>query len=167
MAVRRLAGAGRTEVPAAPAAVLAALLDPAVLAALIPGADSVEQSGEGQFRALLSYGVGSLRSRYQVELDLSGRDHAQAILMQGSSRGGLGGGSATGRVALHQARPGRTSIAWSYEGEVTGAVALAGDTLLRMSARLFVHRFFAALSRFPFPAEDAERRPRRQQAPAS
>jgi 2-furoyl-CoA dehydrogenase large subunit len=165
VAVRRLAGAGRTDVPAAPAAVLAALLDPAVLAALIPGADSVEQSGDGRFSALLSFGVGTLRSRYRIELDLSGRDHAQAILLQGSSRGGLGGGSATGRVALRQPRPGRTSIDWSYEGEVTGAVALAGDTLLRLSARLFVHRFFAALSRFQFPADSTPRRPPRQRVP--
>ena len=165
MPVRRLSGAGRTEVPAAPAAVLAALLDPAVLAALIPGADSVEQSGDGRFSALLSFGVGTVRSRYRVELDLSGRDHAQAILLQGHSRGGLGGGNATGRVALRQSRPGRTSIDWTYEGEVTGAVALAGDTLLQISARLFVHRFFAALSRFPFPADAAARRPPRQRLP--
>ena len=167
MAVRRLAGAGQTEVPAAPAAVLAALLDPAVLAALIPGADTVEQSGEGRFAALLSFGVGTLRSRYRVELDLSGRDHAQAILLQGSSRGGLGGGSATGRVALRQSRPGRTTIDWSYEGEVTGAVALAGDVLLQISARLFVRRFFAALSRFQFPADPAARRPPRQSVPTA
>jgi len=165
VATRRMAGAGRTEVPAAPAAVLAALLDPAVLATLIPGADSVEQSGEGRFSALLSFGVGTLRSRYRIELDLSGRDHAQAILLQGSSRGGLGGGNANGRVALRQSRPGRTSIDWSYEGEVTGAVALAGDTLLQISARLFVHRFFAALARFKFPADLAGRRPPRHRVP--
>lgn len=146
MATRPLSGAGSIVVAAAADRVMAALLDPAVLQALIPGAQTVEQLGRGQFRAVLSFGVGSLRSCNTVELQAKGLDGPGAVTLTGHATGAHGAGAATGQMILEERRPGRTSIAWTYAGEVSGRWVHAGGPLLRFSANLFVGRFFRALA---------------------
>lgn len=149
MAGRAMSGSGSVVVLAPQAAVWAALQDPDVLVALIPGADTVTRLASGRFHAVLSFGVGRMRSPMAVELSVSGEPPG-ALTLEGHSVGGLGGGRAAGVVTLTERRPGRTVVEWSFEGEVSGPVSFAGDTLLQMSARLFTGRFFAALTRQAF-----------------
>ncbi len=146
MSTRPLSGAGSIMVAAPADRVLAALLDPAVLQSLIPGAQTVEQVGHGRFRAVLSFGVGSLQSRNTVELEALGLDGPGAVTLTGHAAGAHGAGEATGQVTLHERRPGRTSVAWTYAGQVSGRWVHAGGPLLRFSANLFVNRFFRALA---------------------
>ena len=149
MAGRAMSGSGSVVVLAPQAAVWAALQNPDVLVALIPGADQVTRLDPGRFRAVMSFGVGRMRSLMTVELNVSGEPPG-ALMLEGHSVGGLGGGRATGVVKLTERRPGRTVVEWSFEGEVSGPVSFAGDRLLQMSARLFTGRFFAALTRRAF-----------------
>ena len=146
MGTRPLSGAGSIVVAAPADRVMTALLDPAVLQALIPGAQVVEQLGRGHFRAVLSFGVGSLRSRNTVELQAKGLDGPGAVTLTGHATGTHGAGAATGQVTLNERRPGRTSIEWTYAGEVSGRWVHAGGPLLRLAANLFVGRFFRALA---------------------
>ena len=146
VSTRPLSGAGSIMVGAPAHRVLAALLDPAVLQSLIPGAQTVEQLGHGHFRAVLSFGIGSLRSRNTVELRAAGLDGPGAVTLTGHAAGAHGAGNATGQVMLDERRPGRTSIAWTYAGEVSGRWVNVGGPLLRFSANLFVSRFFRALA---------------------
>lgn len=159
MATRPLSGAGSIVVAAPADRVLAALLDPAVLQALIPGAQTVEQLGRGRFCAVLSFGVGNLRSRNTVELQADGLDGPGAVTLSGHATGAHGAGQATGQVALDERRPGRTSIAWSYAGEVSGRWVHAGGPLLRFSANMFVGRFFRALAKLAAEAASAATHP--------
>lgn len=149
MAGRAMSGSGSVVVLAPRAAVWTALQDPAVLVVLIPGADTVTRLDSGRFCAVLSFGVGRLRSPMAVELSVSGEPPG-ALTLEGHSVGGLGGGRAAGVVTLTERRPGRTVVEWSFEGEVSGPVSFAGETLLQMSAQLFTGRFFAALTRQAF-----------------
>lgn len=144
---RALAGSGSAMVAAGPGEVWSALLDPEVLLMLIPAAERVERLDGGRYRAGLAFGVGRVRGRYEVGMYLTNLVPPHALDLAGSSRGLLGGGSATAHVTLTEAGPDRTEIAWVYTGVVTGPVALAGSKLLQASSRLFVHRFFAALAR--------------------
>ena len=127
--------------------VWSALLDPDILQRLIPGADRVQRLGTERFEASLSFGVGRVRGRYHVEMQLSGVVPPHALDLAGQARGWLGGGGATAHVELTEAGTAGTTVAWCYAGVVTGPVALAGAALLGGTSRLFVQRFFLALAR--------------------
>lgn len=150
---RNMSGTGITNAPLERDAVRDALLDPARLARAIPGARSVERLADGRFAARLGFGVGPIRSVYDVELAVSTPADPYEFDVAGSSRGGLGRGRASGRVRLLVLPGGRTAVHWRYEGDIGGPVALAGETLLTAAGRVFCTAFFDRLIR------DLTRRP--------
>ena len=144
---RALAGQGRVEVAANRERVWSALLDPAVLRSLIPGADQVERLDHERYDAALSFGVGRLRGRYGVRLQLSNVMPPHALDLAGQAHGWLGAGRASAHVELTQTGLDRMAITWRYDGVVAGPVAIASRALLRATSNLFVQRFFVALAR--------------------
>lgn len=145
--MQALTGDGSVVVAAPADRVLEALLEPAVLQALIPGAELVERLGHGHFRAVLSFGVGGMRTRNTVELRVSGLEQPDTLTLAGEATGTFGAGAATGHVTLVERKPGRTSITWSYAGDVSGRWVRAGGPLLRFAAGLFISRFFRSLAK--------------------
>ncbi len=123
-----------------------ALLDPAVLEALIPGAEQVEQHAPGAYRAALSFGVGRVRGRYATKLILSNVEPLRALDLEGDSKGRFGQGWARAHVTLAGSVEGPTKITWHYEGGVSGLVSYAGRPVLQIAAHLFVERFFRTLA---------------------
>ena len=143
---RALSGEGTARLPARPALVWAALLDPEVLCFLTPGAETVERLEPNGFRASVSFGIGGLRGRYRVTLRLADLLPPASLGRAGACQGTLGGGDAAAHVALAEEGEG-TRVAWRFTGTVRGPVSLVGGTLLRVTSRLFVDRFFARLAR--------------------
>lgn len=146
MVQRNLVGQGDVTVAAPRHELWDALLDPAVLKDLVHGADSVEMPEPDLYVARLSYGVGTFRSRYVVEIRVSDLDRPSSLRLSGHSNGGLGRGEASALVTFADAGSGSTRIAWDYTGVVSGTVALAGMALLGKAASHFVDRFFEGLS---------------------
>ncbi len=144
---RTLAGRGTVDVAAPPDRVWSALLDPDTLLRLIPGADRVERPDPYRYCAVLSFGVGRVRGRYDARLLLSDVVAPHRLDLAGQAQGWLGGGRAVARVVLTERGPSGTTIAWRYDGVITGPVALVGTALLQATSSLFVQRFFAALAR--------------------
>ena len=137
---------GCTPVRAAPGAVRAAILDAATLARIIPGAESVVRAPDGAFTAILGLGVGPFRGRQTVRIRVD-EARANTLLVSGHADGPFGAGRATGGIDLLPTAQGGTVIAWHYEGEVHGPVALAGSVILRLSAAAFTAGVFRALGR--------------------
>ena len=146
MSQQALTGKGVCEVEAAPEVVWSELLDPQVLAALIPGTERVVRDGD-RYEALLSYGAGRVRAQYNVDLVVSDLMPPDALSLAGQSEGRLGWGKARAVVTLESSAPGRTTIRWEYDGTIGGPVALLGGLVLRSAARVFVGRFFDRLAR--------------------
>ena len=123
-----------------------ALLDPAVLRALIPGAEQVEQHAPGAYRAALSFGVGRVRGRYATKLTLSNVDPPHSLDLEGESQGRFGQGWARAHVTIAGPPNGPVRITWRYEGGVSGLVSYAGRPVLQVAGHLFVERFFRTLA---------------------
>jgi 2-furoyl-CoA dehydrogenase large subunit len=143
---RRLFGEGSAEVAAPRERLWAMLLDPATLAAIIPGAHAVERSGETEFRAEVTLGVGPIAGRYRADMRLCDLDPPNQATLIGSAEGALGFGRGSAIVILHERVAGRTVIAWRYEAAIGGKVAAVGGRMLDGAARLVIGRFFAALA---------------------
>ena len=144
---RTLRGEGSADVTAPPEAVWAMLLDPDVLASVIPGSHGVRKLSETRFQADVTLGVGPVKGRYKAEVNLSDLDAPRAVTLTGTVVGGLGSGGGTGRLTLEPDGAGGTRIAYVYEAAVGGKVAAVGGRLLDGAARVIIGGFFTALAR--------------------
>jgi len=153
---RTLFGEGASTVHASRQHIWAMLMDPATLAAVVPGAHAIDKVSDTTFCAEVTLGIGPVKGRYRVALDLSDLQPPEAVTLTGSAEGALGFGHGTGRVTLHEEADGRTTIAYRYEAAIGGKVASIGGRLLDGAARVIIRQFFAALAA---QAAGMERRP--------
>ena len=143
---RTMRGEGSARVAAPPEAVWAMLLDPEVLASVIPGAHGVRKRSDTHFTAEVTLGVGPVKGRYKADIRLSDLDAPRAATLAGTVTGALGNGGGSGRITLTPEGPG-TRIGYAYEAAVGGKVAAVGGRLLDGAARVIIGGFFAALAR--------------------
>jgi len=144
---RKLSGEGNSKVAASPEQVWAMLLDPATLAAVIPGCHSVKKLSDTDFKAEVTIGVGPVKGNYRAHVTLSDLDQPNGVTLTGTADGALGFGAGKGRITLASAADDGTSVYYRYEAEIGGKVASIGGRLLDGAARVIIGQFFAALAR--------------------
>lgn len=143
---RMLHGRGQTNVRVPPNTVWKTLLDPATLAAIIPGCHHVQKVSDTHFRADVTLRVGPVTGRYKADIQLSDMDEPRAVTLTGVVTGSLGNARGTGRIALAPIAEG-TQITYAYDAEIGGKVASIAGRLLDGAAKVIIKQFFAALAR--------------------
>jgi 2-furoyl-CoA dehydrogenase large subunit len=144
---RKLRGEGEAVVAVEAQRVFDMLLDPATLAAVIPGCHGVEKISDTYFRADVTLGIGPVKGRYRAEVKLSDLDRPKAVTLAGHAEGALGFGNGEGRITLRSVAGGGTAIHYTYEAAIGGKIASIGGRLLDGAARVIIGQFFAALAR--------------------
>jgi 2-furoyl-CoA dehydrogenase large subunit len=140
-----LAGSGQAFVQAAPEAVWEALLDPVRLAAVIPGCHELERTGENDYRAEVSLGVGPVRGRFRAHVKLSDLEAPKAAKLSGGLDGPLGSSRGEGHVRLAPENGG-SRVDYDYSVDISGKVVAVGGRLLEGAANLVVKQFFDRLA---------------------
>jgi 2-furoyl-CoA dehydrogenase large subunit len=140
-----LAGEAAVTLAAAPEAVFAALLSPAVLQRAVPGCEAVEETAPGRFRARIRISVAGIGGAYEAEIAILDQEPPRRLTLAGSAAGRLGGGSGEAVVTIAPTEGGGARLAYRYRGRVTGPIAGFGHRLLDGVLRLLVADFFAGL----------------------
>lgn len=143
---RALYGEGSAAVDAPPERLWAMLLDPALLARVVPGAHDVQRVNDTQFRAEVTLGIGPVRGRYKAEISLSDLDEPRSVTLSGSVDGALGFGRGQGRLRLEATGAARTVLHYEYEAALGGRVVSIAGRLLDGAARVVIREFFDALA---------------------
>ena len=143
---RTLRGAGETMVAANPETLWAMLLDPDILAGLIPGSHGVHKLSDTRFQAAVTLGIGPVKGKYRADVSLTDLTPPREATLTGAITGGLGTGQGRGRVTLAPSGAG-TVIAYTYEVAVGGKIASIGDRLLDGATKIIIGQFFASLAR--------------------
>ena len=130
------------EIAAPPSAVWAALLDPEVLKACIPGCESMTGSPDEGFEAAVVQKVGPVKARFTGVVKLSDMRPGESVRISGEGKGGPAGfakGGATVTLA-----PSGTGTALSYEVEanVGGKIAQLGSRIIDGFAKKMADDFF-------------------------
>lgn len=142
---RGLFGEGEARIAASCQQIWDMLLNPDVLASLIPGAHGVERVSETQFRATVTLGIGPVKGVYQAEISLSDMVPPQSVRLSGGVTGALGSGGGSGLITL-VADGAETLMTYRYEAAIGGKVASIGGRLLDGAARVIIGQFFTALA---------------------
>jgi carbon monoxide dehydrogenase subunit G len=143
----KLEFAGAPEIPAAREWVWEKLRDPDFVAASGPGVESVETLDPTHFKVISGLGVGAIKVRFKLDVELFDIVEGQELKMR--ARGKAPGSAVDVVSALHleDAGGGRTRLNWTATSEVSGTVASVGARLLEGTARRLTEQFWTDFAR--------------------
>lgn len=122
----------------------AALTDPAVLQKCIPGCEQMEKTGDNQYSAKLTAGVGPVKGVFTATVslqDIVAPEHYK-LVVEGKGQPGFIKGS--GELNLKDAGN-ATEIQYSGDINVGGLIASVGQRMIQSTATMLAGRFFKAL----------------------
>ena len=151
---------GERRIPLPRARVWAALNDPDVLRAAIPGCTDLAKTSESVFTARVTSKIGLVSAAFAGTVELSDIVEGEAYTISGSGKGGVAGFAKGGaRVTLADDGEAATLLTYKASAEIGGKLASVGSRLLEGAARKTADQFFdsfvAHLDGAPSAASDA------------
>lgn len=137
---------GEERIPATQDQTWAALNDPEILKACVPGCESIERVAENEYQVLMVARIGPVSARFKGKLALSDLDppHSYALAFEGQGgAAGFGKGSAQVRLAPED---GGTLLSYDVKANVGGKLAQIGSRLVDAAAKKISKDFFAAFN---------------------
>ncbi|MDQ7064996.1 MAG: carbon monoxide dehydrogenase subunit G, partial [candidate division KSB1 bacterium] len=135
---------GEVVLPAAPEKLWDLLLDPQIIAEILPGCKDLKSIGPDQYEAIIEAKVGPISSRYQTRFALQDQKPYESyrLHIEGEGKGGFVRGDAAIRLVPenHQTR-----LIYEGEGNVGGMMARIGQRLVEAAAKMLIQRGFDAL----------------------
>ncbi len=122
--------------------VYAALNDPAVLAAAIPGCQSLDPAGDDCYRMAVTAGVASIKGTYDGEVRLAEQQPPASFTLRAKGSGVPGTVDATCRVSLSDLGDGTTRLDYDADAAVGGVVGGVGQRMLVGVAKKLAGQFF-------------------------
>ena len=134
---------GEYRIPAPRERVWAALNDPDVLRASIPGCQSLDKVSEREFAARVTAKVGPVKSTFNGNVTLSNINPPEGYTISGEGKGGAAG-FAKGGADVHLREDGEeTVLTYTAKADVGGKLAQLGSRLIDGTARKMADEFFA------------------------
>lgn len=151
---------GERLIPAPREAVWAALNDPAVLQASIPGCEAVEKVSDTDLTARLALKIGPMAARISAKVKLENINAPASYTISGEGNAGAMGFAKGGAdVSLESKGPSETLLTYAVKAQVGGKMAQLGGRLIDATAKQmsdqFFDRFAAGLTPAPVAAAEA------------
>jgi carbon monoxide dehydrogenase subunit G len=143
----KLVFSGAPIITASPQTVWQKLLDADFVAASGPGVESVEALDPTHFKVISAFGVGSVKVRFRLDVELFDIVEGRSLKMR--SRGKAPGSAVdiVSELRLEDLGNSTTRLDWSATSEVSGTVASVGARLLEGTARKLTEQFWTDFAR--------------------
>ena len=137
---------GEERIPASQADTWAALNDPEMLKACVPGCESIERTAENEFQVLMVARIGPVSAKFKGKLALSNLKPPDSYAIAFEGQGGAAGfGKGAAQVRLAPEGEG-TRLSYEVQASVGGKLAQIGSRLVDGAARKIAQDFFAAFN---------------------
>jgi carbon monoxide dehydrogenase subunit G len=120
------------------------LLDPAVLANVMPGCDKLEKTGDNEYEGELNIKVGPVQGKFKGTVALSDINEPESYHMEVNGRGPAGIIKGTGRLILAEEN-GDTVMTYEGDAQVSGRIAQVGQRLIDTSAKAIIRQSLEGL----------------------
>ncbi len=127
--------------------VWAALNDPEILKASIPGCESFEETAENNFKARIIVKVGPVKTTFNFVITLSDINPPHGYTINGKGKGGAAGFANGGAVVSLKEDGDSTILAYRAQAHVGGKLAQMGSRLIDGTANKLAAEFFNNFSR--------------------
>ncbi len=146
---------GHQSLAATPEEVWSALFDRDVLEQAIPGCESLEQTSDTSFAAVVKLKIGPVSARFKGEVELSDIVVGRSCTLSGKGSGGIAGfAKGAAKVTLTPQGP-ETVLDYTADVAVGGKLAAQGNRLIKSTAQKLTGEFFANFDRALAVEEDA------------
>ena len=139
------------DIKADPATVWAALLDPQVLMASVPGCESMTGTATDGFEAVVVQKVGPVKARFTGVVKLSELVTGKSLTISGEGKGGPAGFAKGGAQVTLEPIEGGTRLGYTVDASVGGKLAQLGSRIIDGFAKKMADEFF---TRFQDTVED-------------
>ena len=129
--------------------------DASALAGAIPGCNSLELTGENEYKLNLKMVLASLSGQFEGKVTLSDHNPPASFRMAVEGSGKIGFVKGEGVLTLTEAEEG-TDVSYDGEAQIGGSIASVGQRMVDTTSKLLVKRFFKKLSKIGSGAADAE-----------
>ena len=137
---------GEERIPASQVDTWAALNDPEMLKACVPGCEAIERTAENEYQVLMVARIGPVSAKFKGKLSLSDLDPPNSYAIAFEGQGGAAGfGKGSARVQLAPDGEG-TRLSYEVKANVGGKLAQIGSRLVDAAARKISQDFFAAFN---------------------
>jgi hypothetical protein len=120
------------------------LLDPAVLANVMPGCDRLEKSGDNEYKGELNIKVGPVQGKFKGTIALSEINEPESYHMEVNGRGPAGIIKGVGKLHLAEDEDG-TLMTYDGDAQVSGRIAQVGQRLIDTSAKAIIRQSLEGL----------------------
>jgi carbon monoxide dehydrogenase subunit G len=138
--------------------VWAALNDPDVLRASIPGCQSLDKVSDNEFAARVVAKVGPVKSTFNGHVTLTNINAPESYTISGEGKGGAAGFAKGGADVSLKEESGETVLSYTAKADVGGKLAQLGSRLIDGTAKKMADEFFANFQQQvtgPAPAPEA------------
>jgi uncharacterized protein len=143
---------GDAVLPAERQRVWAALNDPAVLKACIPGCQELDKVSDTEFQATVKAAVGPVKATFKGRVQLLDLDPPNGYRIAGEGQGGVAGFAKGGATVRLEDADGGTRMTYDVEAQIGGKLAQLGGRLINGVAKKYADEFFANFAKALTPA---------------
>ncbi len=119
--------------------------DPEALARAIPGCESLEQTGENEYRMKMKMALAAFSGAFEGKVRISEQQPPSSFRLDVEGSGKIGFVKGGGVLKLE---PSETETVVNYDGDVQvgGTIAAVGQRLIEGAAKSMIQRFFEKLA---------------------
>jgi carbon monoxide dehydrogenase subunit G len=139
----KLEFSGAPEITGSRDKVWSKLLDADFVAASAPGVESVERVDPTHFKVISGLGVGSVKVKFKLDVELFDVVEGQRLKMRARGKAPGSAVDVVSALQIEDAENGHTRLRWSATSDVSGTVANVGARLLEGTARRLTELFWA------------------------
>jgi uncharacterized protein len=118
------------------------LMDPHFVAQSAPGVESVQAIDPTHFKVISGFGVGSIRVRFTMDVELYDITDGRSAKMRVRGKAPGSAIDVVSNMQIDDAGSGGTQLTWSATSEVSGTVASVGARLMEGTARKLTEQFW-------------------------
>jgi uncharacterized protein len=118
------------------------LMDPHFVAQSAPGVESVQAIDPTHFKVISGFGVGSIRVKFTMEVELYDILVGRSAKMRVRGKAPGSAIDVVSNMQIDDAGAGGTQLKWSATSEVSGTVASMGARLMEGTARKLTEQFW-------------------------
>lgn len=137
---------GEYRIPARREEVWAALNDPAVLAACIPGCESLERISDDQLAARVKAKIGPVSATFTGTVTFSNVRPPEGYTISGEGKGGAAGFAKGGADVTLTEDGGETILRYAAKAQIGGKLAQVGSRLVESTTKRLADEFFSAFA---------------------
>jgi carbon monoxide dehydrogenase subunit G len=137
---------GEYRIAAPREAVWAGLNDPAILQACIPGCETLEKTGDNEFKATVRIKIGPVSARFGGKVTLTDLDPPNGYRIVGEGSGGAAGFAKGGATVKLESEGADTILRYTADAQVGGKLAQVGSRLIEGTSNKLAGEFFSAFA---------------------